>query len=326
MSLSPEDQRVLANMREREFTIKKRKRAANSIFYESRRYRRVLVALVALVCAAAVAGVFVDSGLSHHDWLDQWGPKVLLIAVGAVIGTVLAQGGLRTRPGRWLLARETVRLNSKYSGDLHAGRRWTQFFYENEDISHYVPEILYVLDSEHRFDSVRAALDFAKEHAHANAGAQAHALHQFNAVASRTNLMIVSSVDLRGRPSVRAMRFVTTERPGVWYVTSAPNAPKVPEFDAGQVALITVPTEAGEAISSNRVTIRRAGKTLMDIAHLYREQAPRYLDGMTEEDQRLEVVYELTLHSAKVDSWVSHDVIFLDELNSAPAVDLRSRL
>jgi hypothetical protein len=110
------------------------------------------------------------------------------------------------------------------------------------------------------------------------------------------------------------MCFVKSDRPGVWYVTTAPDTPKVPELDAGKVALTTVPTADGATISSNEVRIRRAGKTFMDIADLYRAQAPGYLDGMTEEDQRLELVYELTLRSAKVDSWASRDLVsLLDE-------------
>lgn len=326
MSLSPEDQRLVTNMQEREFNIKKRKRAANAIFYESRRYRRVLVTLGAVIGACVVAAVFIANGIVHHDWEVHWRPKILLLAIGAIVGAILAQGVLSTRLGRWILGRKTVRLNQKYSGDLHAGRRWMQFFYNNEDISYYVPQILYTLENEKRFNSVQSALEYAKKHARENAEAQARALRQFNAVALRTNLVIISSVDTRGRPSVRAMRFVKSDRPGVWYVTSAPNAPKVPEFDGGRVALITVPTEDGEAISSNRVTVRRAEKTLMDIAHLYRDQAPRYLDGMTEEDRRLEIVYELTLQSAKVDSWVSHDVVFLEQLNQEGAMDLSARL
>lgn len=313
MTLPAEDQRLVANMQEREFNVKKRQRAANAVFYESRRYRRVLIALAALIGACLVAAVFIADASTRSDWLDQWRPRVLLMVIGALAGALLGYGLLRTRPGRWLLARKTVRLNRKHSGDLHAGRRWMQFFYRDEDISPYVPQILYVLQSEHRFDSVGAALEFVKRQRHENTQAQAHALRQFNDVAARTNLIVLSSVNAQGRPSSRVMRFVKTDRPGVWYATTAPNAPKVPEFDEGRVALLTVPTEEGASISSNRVRIRRADKTFMDIADLYRSQAPGYLDGMTEEDQRLELVYELTLLSAKVDSWVSHDLVSLRE-------------
>jgi hypothetical protein len=313
VALSAEDQRLVASMREREFNIKKRQRAANAIHYESRRYRRTLVALTGLALACVAAGVFIGIASLHHDWVREWRPEILLALVGAVVGTLLGEALLSTAPGRRLLAREQFKLNRKYSGDLHAGRRWMQFFYRDEDISCYVPQILYVLDSERRFDSVPEALAFVKRHHHENTQAQAHALRQFNAIVARTNLMVVSSVNAQGQSSIRAMRFVRTDRPGVWYVTSAPNTPKVHEFDKGHVALMTAPADDGSTISSKRVRIRRAEKTFMDIAGLYRAQVPGYLDGMTDEDQELELVYELTLQSAKVDSWVGHDLVSFEE-------------
>ena len=174
-----------------------------------------------------------------------------------------------------------------------------------------MPEILYTLKSEQRFDSVGDALEFVKRHHHENSQAQAHALRQFNAVAGQTNLAVLSSVNAQGRPSSRVMRFVKSGRPGVWYATSAPQTPKIHELDLGRVAMITVPTANGALISSNRLRIRRSEKSFNDVADLYRDQAPGYLDGMTEEDQRLEVVYEISLESAKVDSWVSHDLVVL---------------
>jgi hypothetical protein len=312
MALSAEDQQLVANMRQREFNIKKRNRAANAISHESRRNRRVLAVLTALVLTCVLTAVFFGITSIHHDWLVQrWRLKVTLTAFGAIIGSLLARGMLRTRFGQRLRAHEEVRLTRKYSGELHAGRRWTQFYYRDEDISPYVPQILYVVESEQRFDSVPAALDFVKQHYDENTEAQELALRHFNAVAAQTNRMVLSSVNAQGQPSSRVMPFVKSDRPGVWYATTAPDAPKAFEFDEGRVALITVPTERGATISSNDVRIRRAGKTLTDIAGLYRDQAPGYLDGMTEEDQRFELVYELTLQSAQVDSWGSRDLVSL---------------
>ena len=60
------------------------------------------------------------------------------------------------------------------------------------------------------------------------------ALDRFNSVAAQTNLVVVSSTDEAGRPSSRMMRFVKSDRPGVWYVTTAPEGPKVREFDHGE--------------------------------------------------------------------------------------------
>jgi hypothetical protein len=316
MALSAEDQQLVANMRQREFNVKKRQRAANAIAHQSRRYRRVVLFLTALVLASVLAAAFIFITSIHHDWLVQkWRLKVVLAAFGAIVGVLLAHVSLHTRPGQRLLAREKLRLTQKHSGELQAGRRWTPFYYQGEDISRYVPQILYVLESEQRFDSVQAALEFVKQHDRETAQAQAHALEQFNAVAAQTNLMVVSSVNAQGRPSIRVRRFVTTDRPGRWYATSAPGSPQAHEFDEGKAAVITVPTEDGATISSNNVRIRRAGKTLTDIGDLFRAQVPGYLDGMTDEDQRSELVYELTLQSAEVDSWGSHDVVSLREVN-----------
>jgi general stress protein 26 len=72
-----------------------------------------------------------------------------------------------------------------------------------------------------------------KQHHHENPQDQAHALRQFNAVAAQTNLMVLSSVDAEGQPSSRVMRFVKTDRPGVWYAATAPDSPKVHEVNEG---------------------------------------------------------------------------------------------
>jgi hypothetical protein len=91
-----------------------------------------------------------------------------------------------------------------------------------------------------------------------------------NSVAAQTNLVLIASTDEAGRPSGRIMSFVKSDRPGVWYVTYGTGGPKVHEFDYGQIALVTTPTEAGATISSNRVQIRRAGVRLGAVAELYR--------------------------------------------------------
>lgn len=314
MALSAEDQKVLASMRQRELNVKKRLRASNKVIYQLRWLRRVMIAVPTVVGAVVAAGIFLlDERGHHHPWTELWRPVLLVAVAGAVIGALLGQALLNSRFGQRRLRVLEWHLDHRHGGDLHAGRRWMQFFYKDEDISSYVQQILYVIDSEHRFDSVDAALQFVKENHRRNVLAQAHGLRQFNAVAERTNAIVLSSVNAHGQPSNRVMRFVKTDQPGVWYVTSAPDTPKVPELNAGKVALITVPTEDGATITSNRVRVRRTGNTMTDIADLYRVQVPRYMDGMTEEDQRLEVVYELTILSAKVDSWIYHDLVFLRE-------------
>jgi len=214
-----------------------------------------------------------------------------------------------TRHGRRLLANEEKRLRRRYSGDLHAGRRWLPFYYRGEEISAYVPQILYFIESEQRCDSVDAALALARENGRDSATFAARALERFVAVAVETNLVILSSTDETGRPSSRVMRFVKTDRPGVWYVTMAPEGPKVHELDLGRVALVTPPTDSGATISSNRIQIERADVTFAAIAELYRDQVPGYADGMTEEQQARELVYRLVLHSARVDTWLDNEVV-----------------
>jgi hypothetical protein len=325
MALSAEDQRLIASMRQREFSVKRRQRAANAIHFESRRYRRRLLVLMTLVNACLVTGVFILILSMDFSWLASWRVPILVAIFSILVGPLLAQSMLRTRPGQRLLARNELWLDRKYTGDLHAGRKWMQFYYRGEDISYYVPQILYVLEGEHRFESVHAALEFVRRHDQENPQARAHGLEQFNAVAAQTNLVVLSSVDAHGQPSSRIMRFVTTSRPGVWYLTSAPDTPKIHELDSGRVALVTVPTEDGATISSNNVRIRRTDKAFTDIADLYRAQAPGYLDGMTDEDQRLEVVYELTLHSAVVDSWVGYDLVTLREPSESGLIPSQAR-
>jgi hypothetical protein len=211
MALSAEDQQLVANMRSREFNIKKGNRAASVIAHKSRRRRRVLVFLTALVLACAVAGVFIGVTSVHHGWLTQrWRLKLVLGALGAIIGTLAAEAFWKTRLGRRLLASGELRLTQKYSGDLHAGRRWTPFYYRGEDISSYVLQLLYVLESEQRYDSVPAALEFVKRHQREKTQAQAYALQRLNAVAAQTNAMVLSNVNAQGQVASRVRRFVKT--------------------------------------------------------------------------------------------------------------------
>lgn len=312
MPLTAEDLELLEAMKQREFTLKKRQRASNAIYLEGRRYRLILTLLSALLFAAVLDGAFIAIDSNGRSWADLWRPALAVLLVGTAAGLLAAPGFLRTAVGRRLLKNKDNQLNLKYSGDLHAGRRWSQFYYRGEDISAYIGQVLYLIESERRFDSVDAALAFAKEHRREAAAFQERGLEVFNQVARETNLLVISSTDADGRPSSRFMRFVKTERPGVWYLTTAPDAPKVHEFDEGRLALITAPTESGATISSNRVRVRRADRTFPEVADLYRAQAPRYLDGMTDEDQRRELVYELRLESAKVSSWVDQELVVFD--------------
>src|SRR5262249_34577845 len=151
-------------------------------------------------------------------------------------------------------------------GDLHAGRRWQRFYYQGEDISAYVPQILYFIDAEGRFDSVEEALAFAREHRLESAALNERAIERFNSIVARTSVLAVATTDDSGTPSIRPMRFVTSDRPGVWYVTTAPEGNKVAQLDRGRLALLTQPTEVGETISSNRVEVRRVPEGFAAVA------------------------------------------------------------
>lgn len=312
MPVSTTDQQLLETMKQREFSLKKRQRAANAIFQEARRHRTWLVTLTALVVGVIVTVVVFAVGSSSRDWTTLWHQSLGGFVVGTIAGVLVGQGWLHTRLGERVLDKKELQLNQKYSGDLHAGRRWQQFYYQGEDISTYIPQILYLIESEHRFDSVDEALAFARLHTRESASFRARGLELYREVVAQTDLLVISSADGAGRPSSRFMRFVTTDRPGVWYVTSAPDAPKVHEFDHSPIAVITVPTDNGATISSNRVVMRRADRSFPEIADLYRAQVPRYLEGMTQEDQACELVYELTLESAKVDTWTDHELVVFD--------------
>lgn len=319
MALSTKDQALIADMKQRELHVKKRQRAANAIAYEARRHRGVLLTSAGVVGAIVMAAICLAVERPGEPWSAGWRAMVLGAVVGAALGALVGQGALRSAPGRRLLAAHDTKLLWKYSGDLHAGRRWQEFSYRGEDISAYVPQILYFIESEHRFDSVDAALTFVKKHS-SPPELGARALEMFNRVAAQTNALVVSSVDETGRPCGRIVRFVRTDRPGVWYVTTAPDAPAVREFDRSAIAVLT-PTQTGSTICSSRVRVRRSDRSFTEVADLYRAQVPGYVDGMTEDEQQRELVWELTLQSATVDTWLEHEsVVFLPPDTAAAMV------
>ncbi|GAA4191993.1 hypothetical protein GCM10022288_23620 [Gryllotalpicola kribbensis] len=319
MALSPDDLRVIDDMKQREFTQKKRRRAVSAMHRERTRFRALLSTLITVVVAVVVGlGYAAVRGLFGAPLVEFWDNDWLALVIGAVIGWLLGELWFRSASGRRVLTGKDARLNQKYSGDLHAGRRWQQFFYRGEEISALIPRALYTLESHpNEYESLDAVLAEVRATRYENPRFRARGQELFNSLTDATDLVILSTVDEFGRPSSRFMRFVTTERPGVWYVTSAPEAPKIPEFDRGQAALLTVPTENGATISSNRVHVRRASKGFAEIADFYRAQVPRYLDGMTSEDQAREIVYEVIIESARVSSWEYNEPV-LFENNRAP--------
>lgn len=313
MPLSPEDEQVVRDMRQRELTEKKRRRAISVMRREHARYRLMLLALVALAFAV-LGGLAYASvrGFLHDAWPRLWQEIWPVLIVAAVLGWLAGSVWLRSSSGQRLLARKDRLLNERHSGDLYAGRRWQQFYYKGEEISAYVPQILFTLDSGDGIGTVDEVLARVRETRLGNPRLQARGREIFASIASAADLLVLATSDELGRPSSRFMRFVTSERPGVWYVTSAPGTPKIPEFDRGDASVITVPDESGATISSNRVRLRRAGKSFAEVAELYRAQVPRYLDGMTPDDQALEAVYELVIDSARVSSWEFNEPVVFE--------------
>ena len=318
MPLSRADEALTSDMKQRELHLKSMQRATDAILYETRRYRNVLISLLAVAGAAVGAGLFLLVNGAPSD-LPGWQGRMLLdIVLGTIIGVQLGLLLVRTLWGKRLIDRKQSRLYSKYASELHAGRRWQHFYYQDEDISAYVPQILHYLEGSERFESVGAALAFAKKNRHTANPFAARALSTFNEVAAQTTLVIISSADDSGTPTSRLMRFAKSDRPGVWYVTAAPEGRRVHEFQQGRIALITPPTESGGTISSNRVQIKRAQFGFPEVAALYRAQVPGYVDRLTEEDQQRELVYEITLESAKVDTWLEHDVVDFRDSRPSP--------
>lgn len=133
---------------------------------------------------------------------------------------------------------------------------------------------------------------------------------KFAAFVKDTNTVVVSSA-VANQPSSRIMRFATPDAAGnVWYVITAPTAPKTAEFAANEkVAIITLPTETGAVISSNTTIIKRSEKSVTDVKDLFGTQIPGFLDMMPEAVLLAEIVYEITFKSAKLDTWTSHDVV-----------------
>ncbi|MFC7495494.1 MULTISPECIES: pyridoxamine 5'-phosphate oxidase family protein [unclassified Nocardioides] len=312
MTLSATDLELLELMKQREFSLKKRVRAAHAISHELSRFRRVFRVSTALV-AGALLTCFIVSTSTTFDRSDIENHAIVTFVFSTLFGWLLAAGWLLTPRGQRIVDWQETRLHEKYSGDLHAGRRWQQFFYRGEEISAYVGQILYLIESEGRFDSIDEALAFARANSREPTPFRQRALEQFDSVAAGTTLIVVSTIDAAGQPSSRLMRFVKSERRGVWYFTTAPETPKVSELDQGRLALVTSPTDSGATISSNNVRVRRADVTFPEIADLYRAQAPHYLEGMTDDDQRQELVYELTFESAKVSDWVDQQLVVFDD-------------
>ncbi|WP_270321134.1 hypothetical protein [Weissella confusa] len=306
------DAEIIEHMKLRELNMKHRQVTANKIFRMQKRVRQVTMLVLSLVSSVALLALFLFSPLDVHDRL-QYLPKVdvliffILLWVTAFIWNKLGNVG----PLKRFFQREASKIRRRYSGELHAGRRWIQFYYKGRDIGPLIPQILYYVDSEHEFDSIDEAI------VHIDKGVakqQLAGIGKFQRYAKMTNRVIISSVQESGQPSSRLMRFVKVpDRPNVWLMASAPDTPKIAEMTNSKVAIFTPPTRDGATISSNNVSVVRADYHLDAVADLFRDQIHGFLDGMTEADLATEVIFEMTIHSAKLDTWTDHSLAVLDE-------------
>ena len=198
---------------------------------------------------------------------------------------------------------------------LNTGRRWEQFYYKGEDIAPYVPQILYFLESDQRFTTIDEALAFAKANRRSNPRRRHAGSQGVRRGGNASNLLVISSVDSSGRPvePPHALRQVGHVRGSG---TCRPH-PTDPRFASS--------TRAGSrSLRSQRRTVRastaiastsrgrRSDSARSPIC--FEEQVPGYLDTVTEADLERELVYELTLRSARVDTWMGHDQVdFYDD-------------
>lgn len=309
MTLSPADRELVDAMKQRELHLKRRQRAADRVEHELRRHGGLVVAGIAACVVVVVMGVFLAVESTLPDPTGWWRPTLVVVVIAVVLGALLGQALLRTRRGRAHLARHRNRLWEKYAGDLYAARRWTPFHHQGEDVAAYVSQVLYFLEGGRGCESVAEALALARSHPVDVPGFADRARARFDAVAASTNHLVLTSTDATGNPSSRVMTFVRSDLPDTWYVATPPVGPKVEELDLGRVALVTLPPASGGTISSNRVRVRRAPVSFSAVADLYRTQVPEYVEEMTSEERQHELVYELTLESAKVDTWDEHHVV-----------------
>jgi len=309
MSLDPTQAAIVAEMKQRELHMKRKQRATDALLFRERRFRAVILTIVGLATAAFAALIIfkiLRKTVEQVGWsLPAIGFVILCVSLGVELGRLF----LRTGMGKRVLGIRERQLRKRYSSELASGRRWSQYYYKGEDIAPYVSQVLYFLESDARFNTVDEALAFVKQNRRENRHLAKQAAAAFEQVSADGNLVVVASVSAEGVPSSRLMRYVRTDKPGVWYVSTTPESPKVSEFDAGRVAFVTPLTPDGGSINSNRVRITRAPFTLEQVAELFASQIPGYLDGISPEQQQRELVYEITMESARVDTWLDHDVV-----------------
>lgn len=303
---------LIARMKIRERKMKRRGIINNKIFRMQKHMRRITLITLTLVTSIILMAILVLSPLDVHGQLKDMTKVdvlifVIIIWITAYFWIKLENTFLFKQYFRY----KENKIYRRYAGELHAGRRWIQFYYKGRDIGPLIPQILYYVDSEKIFKSIDEAINHIEQ---SITKYEQVGVNRFQYLAKMINWVIVSSISEENHPSSRVMRFVKVpDKPNVWLMASPPDTPKVREWDNSKVAIFTPPLDNGMTISSNNVTIKQMEYHLSDVSDLFKEQVRGFLDGMTDEELATELIFEMTIHSARLDTWSEHSVAIFDE-------------
>lgn len=308
--ISKEDKRLLDEMVVRERNMKKRRDISGLMLHKLRLFKRRLVVFLTVLSTGILLGLYMTfepfKMLSVVSIIEV---NVLVAAILFLFTSYFWQIMLKHWPLKHLISWYKTKLRVTYAGPLLASKRWLQFYYKDRDISPYIPQILYYLQNESKLKTVDEVLAFIDEGAPSEVE-EHNVLDKFRRFIGETNQMVLSTASADGMPASRQMRFIVSpDKSNVWYFGSAPETPKIAELDLGKAAINTIPTSTGMTIASNRLSVKRSKYKLADLAELYRVQVPGFMDGLLEEDIEDEIIYEIVIKSARLDTWTQHDQV-----------------
>lgn len=308
--ISKEDKRLLDEMVVRERNMKKRRDISGLMLHKLRLFKRRLIMFLTVLSTGILLGLYMTfepfKMLSVVSIIEV---NVLVAAILFLFTSYFWQVMLKRWPLKHLISWYKTKLRVTYAGPLLASKRWLQFYYKDRDISPYIPQILYYLQNESKLKTVDEVLAFIDEGAPSEVE-EHNVLDKFRRFIGETNQMVLSTVSADGMPASRQMRFIVSpDKANVWYFGSAPETPKIAELDLGKAAINTIPTSTGMTIASNRLSVKRSKYKLSDLAELYRVQVPGFMDGLLEEDIEDEIIYEIVIKSARLDTWTQHDQV-----------------
>ena len=309
--MNSNDKNILKHMRIREYHLNYRQRIINKVLIKQDHLKKFEVLILSVLSSFILGSMLNLSSLSlNYDWDTQVKIYTLLAIIVFPLVFICWWNLFKINFFTKFLNWQNKRIYHKYSAILHAYRRWDHFYYEGEDISYYIPQLIYYIDKGN-FNSIQSALSFIKSNNTDNRSSREYST--FNKIVRETNALAIASMSLNGKVSNRIMRFVPSdESPNIWYITTAPEAPKVAEFDNNNIAITTLPTLDGSTISSNNVIITKTNLSLNDIRNLYQKNVPGYVKGISDKDAQAELVYKLIIKSARMDSWIDHKTVVFD--------------